>query len=130
MATETAAPQTKTYYVWIIAQKETTAETLVAKMIRRGYTVGPLGRSLITSHSDNPACVVAMTLYRNPKNDQERKDYNALGIHNEVTDVIKLIKGKFWGIVVSTVVECTWNIGNMSLEADQKERFETSKKVN
>jgi hypothetical protein len=115
----------KTYYVWIVASKDEFAESLVAKMVRRGFTVGPLGRQLITRHEDNPACVVAMSVYRIPRNDAERKEYTALGIHQEVTDVVKHVKGKFWGIVVSAASDCTWNTGNMSVVAEEE-----AKKVN
>jgi hypothetical protein len=120
----------KTYYVWLVAQKDEFAEALVAKMVRRGFTVGPLGRQLITKHDDNPACVVAMSVHRTPRNEQERKEYTAMGVHQEVTDVVKFIKGKFWGIVVSAAADCTWNTGNVSLKQEEDAKSIAAKKVN
>lgn len=122
--------ETKTFYVWLIAAKDEFAEQLVSKMVRRGFTIGPLGRQLILRHDDNPACVVAISVYRIPRNDAERKEMTAIGVHNEVTDVIKHIKGKFWGIVVSEQCGCTWNVGNMSLEDEEKAAAIDLKKVN
>ena len=126
---DTVAPR-KTYHVWLTAHKEEFAEALVAKLVRRGFTVSACGRQLITRHDDRPACVVAVTLYRAPRNEAERKEYNAPGVHNEVVDVIKQVKGKFWSIVVSAAEDSTWNTGNCSIEDEQKQRFEASKKVN
>jgi hypothetical protein len=121
---------TKTYYVWVVASKDEFAEALVAKMIRRGFTIGPLGRQLITQHEDNPACVVAMSVWRAPRTDVERKEYTAGGVYTEVTDVIKHVKGKFWGIVVSAATESTWNMGNISLNAEELKQASAAKKVN
>jgi len=120
----------KTYYVWVVAQKDEFAEALVAKLVRRGFTIGPLGRQLITKYEDNPACVVALSLYRVPRGDQERKEYTAMGVHQEVCDVMKHIKGKFWGLIVSAATDCTWNVGNISLQKEEAESFEAAKKVN
>ena len=125
MATETF----RTYYVWVIASKDEYAEQLVSKLVRRGYTVGALGRQLILNHEDNPSCVVAISIHRAPRNETERKEYNALGIHNEVTDVIKRIKGKFWGIVVAAACDATWNIGNVSIREEEAE-LAAARKVN
>jgi len=120
----------ETYYAWMIAQKDDLAEVIVAKLIRRGFTVGPLGRQLITKHDDNPACVIAISLYREPLNDAERKEYNPLSIHDEITDIVKQVKGKFWGLVVSREADSTWNIGNVSLKAEEALLAATGRKVN
>ena len=120
----------KTYYVWLVASKDEFAEQLCSKLIRRGFTVGPLGRQLITKHDDSPTCVVAMSVYRLPRGEAERKEYTALGIHHEVVDVIKFIKGKFWGIVVSAAADCTWNTGNDSIKANEELELERYKKIN
>lgn len=130
MAETSPPPRNKTYYVWLTAQKESFAEALVAKLVRRGFVIGPLGRQLITSYEDRPACVVALSVYRAPRNEQERKEYNAMGIYNEVVDVIRHIKGKFWSIVVSAAEDSTWNTGNCNIDDEQKERNEAKNKVN
>ena len=119
-----------TYYAWLFAASDEFAEALVAKMIRRGFTIGPLGRQLITKMDDNPAVAIAMSIYRKPKDMEERTDYNALGIHNEIASVVKNVKGKFWGIVVSQSSDCTWNVGNISLAAEAAAFEQDLKKVN
>lgn len=119
-----------TYHVWFIAQRDAFAEALAAKLVRRGFTVGPLGRHFITSHEDNPACVVALSLYRAPRTEAERKEYNARGVHQEVTDVMKHVKGKFWAVVVSASADSTWNIGNESISEQERAKEEAKKQVN
>ncbi len=118
------------WYVWVTASNADFAEALCAKLIRRGFTVGPLGRQLITQHDDNPACIVAMSIHRVPRTDEEKKDYTATGVHAELVDVIKHVKGKFWSLVVSESAGCTWNIGNERHSEEDKQRAEAAKKVN
>jgi hypothetical protein len=118
------------YYVWVTSSNDGYAEALCSKLIRRGFTVGPLARHLITSHGDNPACVVALSLFRSPRNEQEKTEYTVAGIYAEVIDVIKHIKGKFWSLVVSEAAGCTWNIGNTRLSEEQKKLEADNKKVN
>ena len=118
------------WYVWVTAANSEFAEALCAKLIRRGFTVGPLGRQLITQFDDCPACVVAMSINRVPRSEAEKKEYTAMGVHAEVVDVIKHVKGKFWSLVVSESASCTWNVGNERFSEDEKQRVEAAKKVN
>lgn len=109
----------KTYYAWVVAQSDDYAEALVAKLIRRGFTIGPLGRQLITTYEGSASAVIAMSIYRIPRTEQEKKEWTALGIHAEITDTIKVVKGKFWGLVVSSAGDCTWNVGNAHLNEEE-----------
>lgn len=109
----------KTYYAWVIASSSEYAEQLVAKLIKRGFTVGPLGRQLITTYDGNAAAIIAMSIYRTPRNDQEKKEWTATGVHAEVSDVIKVVKGKFWGLIVASTCDCTWNTGNIHLNEEE-----------
>lgn len=118
------------WYVWVTASSSNFAEQLAAKLIRRGFTVGPLGRQLVTQHDDNPACVVAMSIHRVPRTEDEKKEHTPTGVHAEICDVIKHIKGKFWSLIVSESTNCTWNIGNEKLSDEDKQRAEAAKKVN
>jgi hypothetical protein len=121
---------TTTWFVWCTASSSDFAEALCAKLIRRGFTVGPLGRQLITRFDDCPACVVAMSVIRVPRTEDEKKEYTATGVHSEICDVIKFIKGRFWSLVVSESAGCTWNIGNERTSKDEKDRADSAKKVN
>jgi len=120
------------WYVWFTTSNTNFAEALCAKMIRRGWTVGPLARCMILEYEESPACVVALSIHRAPKSEEEKKEYNASGIHAELCDVMKLVKGKFWSLIVSEAAGCTWNIGHGKLSegVTEKERAEASKKVN
>jgi len=123
---------TGTWYVWVTASKSDFAEALCAKLIRRGWTVGPLGRHLITEVEDGPVCVIGITIWKYLFTDEDKKMNDAQGIHAEVTDVIKHVKGRFWSLVVSRSGECTWNvgIGKVAEGETEKEKAEASKKVN
>lgn len=118
------------WYVWFTASKPEFAETLVAKMVRRGWTVGPLARCLILEADDCPSCVVALSIHRVPRGEEEKKEYTATGVHAELCDVMKFIKGKYWSLVVAEASGCTWNIGNERISKDEKEKAEAAKKVN
>jgi hypothetical protein len=123
------APTIYPFFVWVTSSNVDYAEAAVAKLVRRGFTVAPLGRQLITQHVDNPACVIAFSLLRQPRNDEEKKEYTATGIHGEVTDVIRHVKGKWWSLIVSVGAASTWNIGNeRSSEAEKV--AEAAKKLN
>lgn len=125
-----APVRAKTYCVWVTASKEYFAEGLVAKLVRRGFQVEALGRQLITNQEDNMSVVVAVGLFRQPKTEQERKEYNAHGIYHEVVDVLRLLKTKYSSIVVSASEDATWNIGNCTISAEEKEQTQAKNKVN
>jgi len=109
------------YYVWLTAPKSDFFSDLTGHLLRRGYTVSPLGRTGILSYADKPAHVIALSLARTPKTDEETTAYAPSGIHDEVMDVIKILKVKVYSIVVCKACGCTWNTGNMSLAAMEAE---------
>ena len=100
------------YYVWLTAPKSDFFSDLTGHLLRRGYTVSPLGRTGILSYADKPAHVIALSLARTPKTDEETTAYAPSGIHDEVMDVIKILKVKVYSIVVCKACGCTWNTGN------------------
>ena len=97
-----------------------------------GWTVGPLARTLILEPDESPACVVALSIHRVPRTKEEEKEYTATGVHAELCDVMKFVKGRFWSLVVSEAAGCTWNVGLGKLNEDgtDKEKAEAAKKVN
>lgn len=113
---------TQTWYVWLVAAKHEFAEALVARLVRRGFTVGPLGRQLISRYDEGPDCVVAFSMKRDPRDDAERKAYTPSGIYTEVRDVLKLVDAKYWGIVISESAACTWCTGNSSINSEIEQR--------
>jgi hypothetical protein len=125
---------TRPFCVWIITpinQRESLSEDVVSKLVRRGFTVGPLGGSLVTSHDDRPAAVISLSVYRVPRTQEERNEYNATGMYHEVCDVLKVVKARFLAIVISSPTQgSSWNYGNISIEKELKAQEEANKKVN
>jgi hypothetical protein len=108
------------FYAWITADTDDYADALCAKLVRRGFYVGPMGRMLVTKREDSLAHVIAVVMYRRPRDEAEEKEYNVMGIHAEIADAVKQLKGKFWSLIVSKASACTWNIGAVKLNDDQR----------
>lgn len=121
---------TAIYYAWVTAASPHFAELLCSKLIRRGFTVGPLGRQLVTEYEDVSSVVVAMSLQRIPRTDEEEKEYTPHGVYSEIVDVIKFIKGKYWSLVVSQSAPSTWSVGNVRESSEEKKRADEAKKIN
>ena len=117
----------RSFHVWVIASSDEYAEQLAVKLIRRGYTVGPMGGQLIQKRDDNPAVIVAMTVTRTPNDDASRGSITPDGVFKEVVDVIKQVQGKYWGLVVAKASDSTWDVGNVSIAAEAQA---SAKKLN
>lgn len=120
----------KVFYVWLTCPSDTNFDAIVASLLKRGYTVGPLGRSLSLSYVDKPALVVAMSLSRQPHGEPEEKEYTPAGIHDEVMNVVKVSKSRIYSIIVSESAACTWNVGNMSIAQIELEELKKNNGVN
>ena len=120
----------KLFYVWLTSPAEEKFDDIVSTLLKRGYTVGPLGRSLCLSYVDKPAHIVALSLYRQPRGEPEEKEYTPAGIHDEVMNVVKVVKAKVYSIVVSESAGCTWNVGNMSVSKMEMEELKKKNGIN
>lgn len=122
------------WHVWIIVRSsDGTAElpTVTHSLLSRGFIVGPTARCMVTKHDDSPAVVVSLQLYRSPKNDEERKDYNSAGIRSEVVDAFKLAKLRTLAVIVSVESGMTtWALGSASMADDLKEAEAARQKLN
>jgi len=114
----------KQFYVWLTTPSSEFANELVASLVKRGFCVGPLGRRFVITFVDQPADVIAMIIAREPKDEEEETSYTCSGIHDEVMNVLKVIKGRIYSIVVSEGSMCSWNTGNMSIKQLEKEAEE------
>ena len=119
------------FYVWITTSIGDYAEALVGKLIRRGYSVMALGGRLVLSRDDNPSTVIAFTLTRRLTKDDKHDEIKCSEIYAEVVDVIKLLEGKFWSIVITRNHEgCTWDVSNISISQEKQEFLDEAKKMN
>lgn len=114
------------YNVWITVPDGEIIDMLTSSLVKRGYTIGPLGRRLVLTYSDNPACVLALSLGRDYRDDDvdyhEDDKLTVSSVYDEVLNIIKLNKFKFFSLIVTESSGCTWNIGNMSI-ADEAEKL-------
>jgi hypothetical protein len=129
LSTETTPPATLTFYVWVTTFDTSYVDQLCAKLVKRGFMVGAMGRRLITDHESYATSVIAISLHRPPRGDEEKREYTAVGVHAEVTDVLRAMKAKYASIVVSIAAGCTWNIGNERVTPEQRV-VELTKKLN
>lgn len=116
------------YYVWITSPKSDYFSDLTGVLLKRGYTVGPLGRSGVLQYVDRPAAVIALTLNREPRSPEEEAAWTPSGVHEEVMDAVKILKIQVISIIVCKSCACTWNTGNMSVSRMEAE--ESAKKGN
>lgn len=119
-----------TFYVWLTSPQSDYFDELTGSLLKRGFSVSPLGRAGILSYVDKPAHVVAISVQRTPKNKEEEAAYTASGIHDEVMDIIKILKAKIFSIVVSKASICTWNTGNMSVEEMERDDLQKRMLIN
>ena len=120
----------KLFYVWLTCPADAKFDDILSTLLKRGYTVGPLGRSLSLSYVDKPATIIALSLYRVPRGEPEEKEYTPAGIHDEIMNVVKVVKAKVYSIVVCESTGCTWNVGNMSVIQMELEEMKKRNLIN
>lgn len=118
------------YYVWLTAPKSDFFNELSGALLKRGYTVSPMGRSGILSYVDKPAHIISLAVHRTPKSPEEEADYTPTGVHDEVMDVIRALKIRIYSIIVSQASACTWNTGNMSIAQMEMEELQKKGMIN
>lgn len=100
------------YYVWITMLTASYAGRIVGRLVKKGFTVGPLltQDSLVLGGKDNPSALMALLLDR-----VEEKDI--VKVRNDVKQVLADLKVKYHSIVISgTSGLATWEGSNISLK--------------
>lgn len=105
------------FYVRVTSPQSDYFSSLTGLLLKRGFSVAPLGRTGVIAYVDKPAHIIALSVQRSPKTKEEQDSYTVNGIHDEVMDIVKVLKVKIFSIIVTKAIACTWNTGNMSLEA-------------
>lgn len=102
----------KIYYVWINALTSSYAEAIVGRLVRRNWHVGALGSNLVIHSDDKPSSLVAFSVQKTLKED-ETITYST--VFEEVKDVLKVLKAKYFSMVITESTGCTWQLGNISI---------------
>lgn len=119
------------YYVWITAIIGLYDSKIAGTLVKRGFTVASLADKRVTTEKkDTVGAVIAFSVV--PPEDLVPKDkkVNASAVYEEVLDVLKFHKVKYFSVIVSDGgIGCTWNIGNIKEDVAEPETKE-NKTVN
>lgn len=100
------------YYVWITMLTASYASMIVGKLVKKGFTVGPIlpQDDLVLGGKDTPSALMALILDR-----VDEKDISK--ILNTVKQVLADLKVKYHSIVISGATgTATWSGSNISLK--------------
>lgn len=117
-----------TYYVWVNTITDVYTESLVGRLVRRGWRVAPLASSLSLHNEDNMSTLIAFTIARTPKNAED--EVTAPKVLEEVKDVLKRLKMRYHSVIVTQPVGCTWVLGNITQSETKKLEEERKKATN
>lgn len=79
-------------------------DTLIAGMVKRGYTIGPASADLnLHNGTDNqPAFMIAFTAFK------AGQDLLAKDIYKDIVEILGEINAYYYGIVVAQAYDSTW----------------------
>lgn len=97
----------KVYSCWITCMLESYQDSIVAALIKRGYTVGLSGKENV-NQPHQVSALLSLNLFK-----MDDKDHNLNKVITDVTDVINGIKGYFYSIIVSESNYATWAGSNI-----------------
>lgn len=115
----------KAFYVWINALTASYAEAIVGRLVRRAWQVGALGNQLVLYNDDKPGSLIAFSLIKAVK--EGEPEVTCSTAYSEIQDVMKVLKIKYYCIIVVESTACTWSLGNISMDEVVKEE-ETQRK--
>lgn len=116
------------FYVWVTVSDPTFVEPLCSKLIRRGFSVGPISRTPVTQWDGIVGAVIGLAVSCEPA--PEAQEHNVRGVYDEVVDVIKQVEGKYLSAVVVEATSCMWNSGNVRVDDEKKLADIAARKLN
>ena len=123
--------QSVSYYVWITTVTDVYTESIVGRLVRRGWNVGPLGGTLSLRNDKNMATFLAFSLSRTPKSDKPEDALDQSKAIEEVKDVLKRLDVTYHSLIVVTGQPgCTWCLGNVTKELVENLSLEKKKDTN
>lgn len=106
----------KIYTCWITCMLESYQDTIVAALIKKGYTVGLTSSDkVILNHENQVSAVIALTLYK-----MRDEDIIISKVYEELGDILIGMKAYFYSIIVSESNNATWTGSNIFLPSSKK----------
>lgn len=119
----------KLFYAWITLVCEHNAERLAGKLIRKNWKVAALGNHLILHNEESPSTLCAFSLSRStPLKKDEEVTYSQ--VLEELKDTMKRLDIKYYSLIVTESVGCTWCLGNINLTEVKKQEEQVKKGLN
>lgn len=105
-----------TYYVWITAITGVYDGKIAATLVKRGYTTRALADTLTVSRDDIVGAVIAFSVKPIEKTTEtgEKQVFSLKEVYNDILDILKFHKVKYFSLVVSSASDCTWSVGNVA----------------
>lgn len=126
--TDSQEMQNNHFNVWITSVSDSYTEAVVGRLVRRGWEVKSLGKSLSLGNEDNLAVLIAIAIARQlPANDVQD---TVTIIYDEIKDVLKAFKVKYYSLVVIETSACTWSLGNVTKSLIEESASERKKGTN
>jgi hypothetical protein len=95
---------------------ESYQDTIVAGLVKKGYTVGLAGTGkVIVNHPNQVSAVIALTAYK-----MGEEDIVITKVYEELSAVLTDMKGYFYSIIVSEAGNTTWAGSNIYLQPSKK----------
>lgn len=98
------------YYVWLTCMLESYTVSLIAHLIKKGYTVSALSsnpENIFLAVANSASGVMAIRVSQENKSESE--------IFTEVKEFMISNKYLFYSLIVAKAADCQWNVGNVTL---------------
>lgn len=104
------------YYVWVTALLPEYQDGIIAKLVQRGYMVGPAAKDgQVSSKSEGcPSVLIALSVYKQEEETDVKK------VYEDVVSVLNEIPARYYSVVVSLSHEATWVGSNFTLPSKGK----------
>ena len=110
----TTVMATRNVYVWLTILSDAMVDKVVARLVRKGYHVGPISENIVIGSADSPAHVMGMSLTH------EKNELDPGKVRDEVKDFLIKENILFYSLIVSQPVGSGWCLGNIKLSEARK----------
>jgi hypothetical protein len=110
-----ASPKTyvsRDYYLHVAVMVERSIDRVIAVLVKRGYTVGPLSKDLKTHISNENNVATLLSLRVTAVVDSADKS-PLLTVFADIRDVLKVTDIKFFAATISEPIASSWILGNV-----------------
>lgn len=104
------------YTCWITCMLESYQDTIVAELIKKGYTVGLAGVGKVSVNKPNQvSAVIALTVYK-----MGEENILITKVYEEVSTILTDIKIYAFSLIISESSNATWAGSNIYIQVPQK----------